>query len=383
MANPVSINPCKHPRYAFRVTFANGGDRGVKYFKTKTAATEFAREKRIELLNLGVQDAEITKDERAAVIRARELATELAEHGATFNLADAVEFYREYVLQSKRSVRLLEAYDCFYATREAERCSEGHLRNFKYCLQPFAKRHAKRLVCDISAPDIDRWIQGMKKAPETRKNHKTLLNNFFGFCLTKGWAAANPVATSAKVVVPPSEVGVLTPKQTADLLNACDPEIVAAVALAAFAGVRREEIARLTWDNINLQTGCIVLSSSITKSASRRIVTIEPNLAKWLRPVAKESGKIRPTEQRFRTRWEAAREAAGIDPWPKNALRHSFASYHLARGQNAAATALQLGHADSSVLFAHYLELVQKPDAERYFAIVPTKKSRPKSRRKV
>jgi hypothetical protein len=37
--------------------------------------------------------------------------------------------------------------------------------------------------------------------------------------------------------------------------------------------------------------------------------------------------------------------AAGIGHWPRNALRHSFASYHIAHFRDAAALALKMGHA--------------------------------------
>ena len=58
--------------------------------------------------------------------------------------------------------------------------------------------------------------------------------------------------------------------------------------------------------------------------------------------------------------------AAGVMEWPDNALRHSFASYHLAQFKNAASTALELGHHDSRITFAHYRELVKPTEAERY-----------------
>jgi len=84
----------------------------------------------------------------------------------------------------------------------------------------------------------------------------------------------------------------------------------------------------------------------------------------------------------FRELFEQAREAAGIMEWPENALRHSFASYHLAHFKNAASTALELGHHDSRLTFAHYRELVKPREAERYWNIMPatTEKVVPLSR---
>src|SRR5262249_16801386 len=91
----------------------------------------------------------------------------------------------------------------------------------------------------------------------------------------------------------------------------------------------------------------------------------------WLLPFAKHNGNVAPANG-FRHLFEQTRESAGIRKWPENALRHSFASYHLARFKNAAATALELGHHDSRVTFAHYRQLVQPNDAERYWNIRAT-----------
>ena len=60
----------------------------------------------------------------------------------------------------------------------------------------------------------------------------------------------------------------------------------------------------------------------------------------------------------------ARRKAAKIDDWPQNALRHGFASYHLAQFNNAGALALELGHTNSNLVFQHYRQLVKPKEAE-------------------
>jgi integrase len=105
------------------------------------------------------------------------------------------------------------------------------------------------------------------------------------------------------------------------------------------------------------------------KSARRRFVRIQPNLAKWLQPYAQLSGNVTPPK--YRELLDAAREAAGIEQWPHNALRHSFASYHLARFNDAAALALELGHTNSNLVFQHYRQIVKPKQAERYWKIGP------------
>ena len=64
-------------------------------------------------------------------------------------------------------------------------------------------------------------------------------------------------------------------------------------------------------------------------------------------------------------------DAAGITDWPDNALRHSFASYHLAHFKDAAALALEMGHTDSGMIFNHYRQLVKPKEARRYWKIKP------------
>lgn len=68
---------------------------------------------------------------------------------------------------------------------------------------------------------------------------------------------------------------------------------------------------------------------------------------------------------------EADRTAAGLKKWPSNALRHGFASYHLAKFEDAAKLALALGHADQELIFRNYRELVTPNQAAKYWDIRP------------
>jgi integrase len=102
---------------------------------------------------------------------------------------------------------------------------------------------------------------------------------------------------------------------------------------------------------------------------------MQPNVREWLLPLRKVRGDVTP-QQNFRQAFESSRIAAGIIEWPDNALRHSFASYHLAHFKNAASTALELGHHDSRITFRHYRELVKPKEAERYWQLKPAGRGR-------
>ena len=63
-----------------------------------------------------------------------------------------------------------------------------------------------------------------------------------------------------------------------------------------------------------------------------------------------------------------------LSPWPNNALRHSFASYHLAKFRNADELALEMGHSNNSLIFANYRELVLPDTAEAYWSLLPERR---------
>jgi integrase len=98
-------------------------------------------------------------------------------------------------------------------------------------------------------------------------------------------------------------------------------------------------------------------------------VQIQDNFAAWLKPYIGRSGKVCPPN--LRKLLEADRKAAGLKSWPSNALRHSFASYHLAHFRDAAKLALELGHSGQDLIFRHYRELAKPDEAEKYWNIRP------------
>ena len=69
---------------------------------------------------------------------------------------------------------------------------------------------------------------------------------------------------------------------------------------------------------------------------------MQPNLRDWLRPYAGMTGAVVPVNARKKL--DAIRKDAGLTRWPKNGLRHSFASYRLAATHDAPRVASELGH---------------------------------------
>ena len=153
------------------------------------------------------------------------------------------------------------------------------------------------------------------------------------------------------------------------MLENAAAELIPYIAIGAFAGLRRAELERLDWREVDWSGRLIEVTADKAKSARRRFVRIRPNLATWLKPYKKLQGSVTPID--YRELLDTARTDAGIKKWPQNALRHSFASYHLAKFKDAAALALELGHTNSNLVFQHYRQLVKPNKAKQYWSIAP------------
>jgi integrase len=277
---------------------------------------------------------------------------------------------------SNRTCTVAELVGELLNVKEADGASERYLSDLRSRLGQFAATFDGKPVAEITATEVDHWLRslsdsetGKPLAATTRNNFRRVLIVAFNFARERGYCVGNAAEKSARAKVIESAVGILTIDQIARLLESSASELVPYVAIGAFAGLRRAELERLDWREVDLESSLIEVTASKAKSARRRFVRIQPNLARWLRPYAQLRGEVTPLK--YRELFDAAREAAGIEQWPNNALRHSFASYHLARFNDAAALALELGHTNSNLVFQHYRQLVRPKQAARYWNIRP------------
>jgi integrase len=231
------------------------------------------------------------------------------------------------------------------------------------------------MVAEITTREIDDWLRSLDVGAQTRNHYRAVLVMAFNFANRSGYAVENPALGAAKAKVIGKAPGILSVTETARLLKAATPDVLPYIAIGLFAGLRRAEIERLDWSEFDFESGLIEVKAEKSKTAQRRFVTLQPNLREWLLPVRKLKGNITP-ESGFRESFERARAVAQITQWPENALRHSFASYHLAHFKNTASTALELGHYNSAITFRHYRELVKPKDAARFWKIKPARRTR-------
>ena len=261
--------------------------------------------------------------------------------------------------------------------------SGRYLLDMKNRLERFGEDFGERPICEISTAVIDSWLAELKvgergragssrdhlASATTRNNYRRILRVLFGFAMSRNYCFHNPVPDTEQAKEVSGEIGILSVRQTAKLMKVARPDILPSLAIGAFAGLRRAEIERLDWGEVDLHDLLIEVTAPNAKSARRRLVKVSANLEAWLLPHLKVRGSVAPPN--FSRRLVETRKEAGITTWPDNALRHGFASYHLAEHSDAAALALEMGHTTAQQIFDNYRQLVRPKAAKSYWAIRP------------
>lgn len=376
----ISIQRRTTGKFAARVVISSGSIRRTKGFETLEAAKAYARRQEIEAGNSGARAAvEIGDNERRALL---DSAESLKPYGKT--VGDAVAFFLDHLKATLKTATVEQTVISLLSFRASQDKSPRHLSDLRSRLGRFVKDFGARPMNTIAAEEIDHWLAGLNFAPVGHNNSRRVLANLFNFAAERGLAAPGVMRRTARKKVTPGEPEILTVAQADTLIRHAHPSIQAALVVGLFCGCREAEIAKLTWQAVDLENESVTIGAGISKVNQRRTIPLTANAIAWLKPLRQAGGLIMPTGMLARGRLQEARNAAGfgaprhctpvngLQPWPSNALRHSYASYHLAKWPDAAALALQMGNSPD-VILRHYRSLVRKAAADAFWTIGPEK----------
>jgi len=353
-----------HPYYLDLRPFKQGR----KFFKTKAEA-EAERLRQITTLHRHGREAlGLSQKEISDFLHAKK---RLAVHRKS--ITDAATFFLDHLERIRRcniTVSQLSA-EVLEAKRKDGR-STVYLNDLRNRLAAFCRDFGDRPIAGVTVDELDDWLRNLEFSPKTRANFRANISVLFGYAERRRMIDANPVARTSRPKLVDKAPEIFSVDELAALLHAGllnAPDVVPMLAMGAFAGLREAEIKRLDWAEIDLRRGFVEVKADKAKTARRRIIRIQPNLAEWLRPHSANTGPVVPANARKKL--DAVRRLAGLQHWSKNGLRHSFASYRLAATNDAATVAAELGHSTSQMLYSTYRELVLPEEAERYWQIVP------------
>lgn len=366
------------------------GKRLRKFFRTKRDAENHARTLQESHQRYGELALRLTAEQQVEAAKAYDL---LAPH--KLRLLDVIEGYllRNCPKNGKITCQKLAAE--VLTSKQANGKKPKYLKALRSAFSRFNETFGQRLAHEITPAEIESWLHALtvpKRDPEapkqlvsalTRRNYLRDLGILFNFGINRGYLADNPTSKIEAPQINEKDIEILTPEQAAMLmwsaLNQSEvtsrknpgvkANLVPYVALGLFAGLRSSEIEAMDWKHIDLARRTIEVTANVAKTSRRRTVNISDNLYAWLLPHHQEAGSLVFTG--WRDRLQKLSKAAGLEQWPRNALRHSFASYHFQRSGNVHETTSQTGHDETRTFHRHYKQLVTEDATNRFWNIFP------------
>ncbi len=390
---------------AYTVSYYLGEQRVRKTFADLGLATTEAETVANKLSTGEVNVLTLTSGDRLSYVRAIEA---LKPTGVSLEMA-AIQFAEAHKILEGRSVVEAARYSAkknpiwlpkklvpevvteMIEAKSADGMSKYYTSDLKWRLGRFAEQFPGRisLVTSAEIGDFLRGLKGLadegeKAMPVTgrsRNNFRRAIGTLINFAVSRGYLVKGTVEIEdvAQAREDNGEIEIFRPEEMAAVLGNADERLIPFLAIGAFAGLRHAELQRLDWSEVRMDDGFIEVKANKAKTASRRLVPIQDNLKRWLKPHRKASGHICDyvnTSNQIDKLAELVdkklkeTEATAVFAWKRNALRHSYISYRVAETQKVAQVALEAGNSPQ-MIFQHYRELVRPAEAKAWFAIVP------------
>ena len=281
----------------------------------------------------------------------------------------------EALKQQERTVSFEKAAEAALEARKDRRTRTVY--DFRYFTRRFMKRCpglGRRRVRSITPQECAGYIEQAFDTPRQRQKARLILSGVFGTAVKRGWCDSNPVARVEAPRVVEQQVPILSPQEIEQITTAAEEyhsgSCAAAVGLMLYAGIRPHEVARLSWEQVDLQERAIYILPRHSKTGGARRVTIHRPLQRILQKHCHADGE-RICPPNWLKHWRELRRAAGWDSparrWPQDVLRHTFASYHLSHFRSFAELQLEIGHRDATLLRTRYVDQRGVRNAQRFW----------------
>jgi len=348
-------------------------------FSTLEQAEKFLRSFRAQLRDFGTSHKILKpRDSDDADEAIRALRRHAIKHGIRRpKLRDIADEWIDHWNEQHRSISLGRLFDQYLETRSQD--TEKYRQSLRYTKARFEKLHTRK-VSTLTKDDIDDPL--WKLPPASYNAHLRRVRSVLTYGVKHGYLKTNPASLVQQIKRPRQSVKILPVEQVESMLRTAQanvPKVLPFLCVSLFTGARPEEISKLLWNDFNLEDRVLIIRPEISKTNRHRRIDISENLISWLQTFKRQQGRrvmagwTRATLSAARSKvWELMRQAQPTLPKhpPHNALRHCYVSHYLMKHGSIDSLLLQSGHS-RAVMFEHYLNIVSKAEAERYWNIRP------------
>lgn len=340
-----------------------------RFFHTEREASDYRELLRREVSEHGLRGQ--GPDERIDAARAREI---LAEYRVS--LTTAAAYYHEQH-KERQAPKMADICADYINSKESENergeFSNQSIKTARGSIKKIVDAFGDKKPAEIAEDDVIKWLDGMSElSQQTRAHHRKTLARLLRRAVKKGWCKQNPCDEVNVRVIRDLEACILTVEEAVKIVESAErspfaKSLAPFVYLGLFAGMRPWEVMGLSWDDI--QGNQIRVNWNTSKRRETRFIQMEPGLQQKLEK-HRASGPIRC--ENFDAVWLAARMDAGWGPkkpWPRDVLRHSFASYWLAVHKNRAELSEIMGNTPE-IIRRHYRKAVPVDAAKAFWAIL-------------
>jgi hypothetical protein len=200
----------------------------------------------------------------------------------------------------------------------------------------------------------------------TRRAYIRDVGIVFNYAVKRGYCAVTPVANIERPVLEDDAPEIFAVDQASALLTAAETnpglELVPTIAIGLFAGLPDGRTAEAGMEGRGFRGEGHRGGRTEVEDAAAPFCGRFGQPRDLAPPVPQCQGLGRA--ELVRGRLGKLRKKADMTTGPKNGMRHSFVSYHVAQHQNPNMTPLRAGH-DVDVSFSNYRNLVKPKEAVR------------------
>ncbi len=246
------------------------------------------------------------------------------------------------------------------------------LRDIKYYMKKLLEDFpslSERPLRDMTTQECAIMLETTFLTPTQRKKARAILSGIFNVGRRRGWCNDNPVTATDIPHVKENTILPLSIAECRRLLETvampthkpCAP----ALGLMLWAGIRPQEVTRLTWNDIDFEEKEVVIPARHSKTGGGRHIPLCPALLKLLKLYCPKTSHLKICPKNWKVRWLRLRRSAGFRTWRADVLRHTFASFHAKKYHNLTELQLYMGHRNTTLLLNRYINMkgISRKDA--------------------